>query len=431
MPRAKKVLKRKNQKAANARKNFKKKKEEKKVEIYDPADISKPIPLEYELWGVRKEGSQSIVTPCKIYDRRTRTDVKKIPEGQHEFEYYIHWDGEDRRMDQWIAFSELRFTGPKKEKKVEEDEHHKDHHDDVTKVRNFNEIQIGQYVMPTWYFSPFPVEYSRFSRLLFCEFCLEFFGHKSELERHCKKCTWTHPPGNEIYRSKETNIDVAMFEVDGKKEEKYTQNICYIAKLFLEHKTLSYNTHPFLFYVLCEITTRGCVMVGYFSKEKFSEHNYNLACICTLPCHQKKGFGKFLISMSYELSKLEGRSGSPETPISDLGQKAYNSYWQTKLIEVLSERKEPITINEMCQITSMTMENVTQTLKDLDILHYDNREGHHIAIPESLIKRYREKRAKLEENKERVYVRPVDPKKIRWYPFHAFEINKQARKKLE
>mmetsp|Transcript_14209 Transcript_14209/g.22647 ORF Transcript_14209/g.22647 Transcript_14209/m.22647 type:complete len:285 (+) Transcript_14209:871-1725(+) len=273
---------------------------------------------------------------------------------------------------------------------------------------------------------------NRYNKLVFCEFCLDFFGNQSELDRHSRKCTWTHPPGNEIYRSDETNISVAMFEVDGKKEEKYAQNICYIAKLFLEHKTLSFNTHPFLFYILCEITPRGCVMVGYFSKEKYSEFNFNLACICTLPCHQKKGFGKFLISMSYELSKIEGKSGSPETPISDLGQKAYNSYWQAKLIEVLSQSKqEQLSLKELCKITSMTLENVTQTLKDLDVLHYDNREGHHIAIPESLIKRYQEKRKKLEENRGRVYVRPADPNKIRWYPFHALEMNKQARKKAE
>mmetsp|Transcript_17397 Transcript_17397/g.35106 ORF Transcript_17397/g.35106 Transcript_17397/m.35106 type:complete len:432 (+) Transcript_17397:36-1331(+) len=429
MPRAKKVLKRKGQKAGGPRK---KKKEEKKVEIYDPKDITKPIPLDHSLWCEKKGASLTVVHPVKIVERRKRTDVKEIPEGQHAWEYYVHFEGMDRRMDMWVPYTQIRFEGPKNvEKTTSEDDHHKDHHDDVTKVRNFNEIQIGQYIMPTWYFSPFPAEYHRFKKLLFCEFCLSFFGHKSELDRHLKRCSWTHPPGNEIYRSKETNIEVAMFEVDGKKEEEYTQNICYIAKLFLEHKTLSFNTHPFLFYILCEVTPKGCVMVGYFSKEKYSEYNYNLACICTLPCHQKKGFGKFLISMSYELSKIEGRSGSPETPISDLGQQAYNSYWRAKIIEVLSERLEPVTINELCKITSMTQKNVIETLKALDILQYDNREGHHIAIPESIIKRYKEKKARLEANKDRVYVRPCDPRKLRWYPFHAREINKRERKKGE
>lgn len=54
-------------------------------------------------------------------------------------------------------------------------------------------------------------------------------------------------------------------------------------------------------YVLC--------FPRYFSKEKYSEEGHNLACILTLPAYQRKGYGKFLISMSYELSKLEGKVG--------------------------------------------------------------------------------------------------------------------------
>ncbi len=52
--------------------------------------------------------------------------------------------------------------------------------------------------------------------------------------------------------------------------------------------------------------------MGYFSKEKASEEGYNLACILTLPAYQRKGYGKFLISMSYELSKIEGKVGVKE-----------------------------------------------------------------------------------------------------------------------
>lgn len=53
-------------------------------------------------------------------------------------------------------------------------------------------------------------------------------------------------------------------------------------------------------------------MIGYFSKEKFSADDYNLACILTLPPYQRKGFGKFIIAFSYELSRVERKCGTPE-----------------------------------------------------------------------------------------------------------------------
>ena len=37
----------------------------------------------------------------------------------------------------------------------------------------------------------------------------------------------------------------------------YAQNLCLLAKLFLDHKTLYYDVDPFLFYVLCEKDAQG------------------------------------------------------------------------------------------------------------------------------------------------------------------------------
>lgn len=75
-----------------------------------------------------------------------------------------------------------------------------------------------------------------------------------------QKCNLMHPPGDEIYR-KDT---ISFFEIDGRKTKNYAQNLCLLAKLFLDHKTLYYDTDPFLFYV-CNLS----VFVGFFYESNF------------------------------------------------------------------------------------------------------------------------------------------------------------------
>lgn len=107
------------------------------------------------------------------------------------------------------------------------------------------------------------------------------------------KCLHRHPPGEEIYRLG----NISVFEVDGKRHKLYAQNLCLFAKLFLEHKSLYYDVEPFLFYIVTEVDSRGAHVVGYFSKEKDTPDDYNLACILTLPPHQRKGYGRFMIAL--------------------------------------------------------------------------------------------------------------------------------------
>ena len=62
-----------------------------------------------------------------------------------------------------------------------------------------------------------------------------------------------------------------MFEVDGNVSKIYCQNLCLLAKLFLDHKTLYYDVEPFLFYVLTFNDGEGCHLVGYFSKVRIAK----------------------------------------------------------------------------------------------------------------------------------------------------------------
>jgi len=65
-----------------------------------------------------------------------------------------------------------------------------------------------------------------------------------------------------------------------------------------------------------------------------------------LPHCQRKGYGKFLIEFSYELSKLERRKGTPERPLSDMGFRGYISFWAIRIIKYLLEQDEAY-LNEM------------------------------------------------------------------------------------
>ncbi|EMP30688.1 Histone acetyltransferase MYST4 [Chelonia mydas] len=152
-------------------------------------------------------------------------------------------------------------------------------------------IEFGKYEIQTWYSSPYPQEYARLSKLYLCEFCLKYMKSKNILLRHSKKCGWFHPPANEIYRRN----DLSVFEVDGNVSKIYCQNLCLLAKLFLDHKTLYYDVEPFLFYVLTKNDEKGCHLVGYFSKEKLCQQKYNVSCIMIMPQYQRQGFGRFLI----------------------------------------------------------------------------------------------------------------------------------------
>ncbi|XP_029136635.1 histone acetyltransferase KAT7 isoform X3 [Labrus bergylta] len=267
-------------------------------------------------------------------------------------------------------------------------------------------IVFGRYELDTWYHSPYPEEYARLGRLYMCEFCLKYMKSQTILRRHLAKCVWKHPPGDEIYRK--TNISV--FEVDGKKNKIYCQNLCLLAKLFLDHKTLYYDVEPFLFYVMTEADNTGCHLVGYFSKEKNSFLNYNVSCILTMPQYMRQGYGKMLIDFSYLLSKVEEKVGSPERPLSDLGLISYRSYWKEVLLRYLNNfQGKEISIKEISQETAVNPVDIVSTLQSLQMLKY--WKGKHLVLKrQDLIDDWKAKETKRGNGKT------IDPTALKWTP---------------
>ncbi|KAI9010315.1 acyl-CoA N-acyltransferase [Phycomyces nitens] len=237
----------------------------------------------------------------------------------------------------------------------------------IERARNIDKVLYGMYEIGAWYYSPYPSEFgASIDRLYICEHCLNYTNKEAQLKIHKLTCKKRRLPGKIIYQ----NGTLKIYEVDGREQKLFCQNLCLMAKLFVDHKTLYYDTEGFKFYVLTEQIKQSDIMVGYFSKEKLSYDNYNLACIMVLPTHQRKGYGRLLIELSYELSKKEGVVGSPEKPLSSLGALGYKSYWASTLITFLYGFCGQISISDISKKTCIHEEDIISTLTQLGLLTY-------------------------------------------------------------
>ena len=267
-------------------------------------------------------------------------------------------------------------------------------------------IDLGKYEIDVWYGSPYPEEYRYLPKLYICEFCLKYMNSSAVSSRHVQKCPLRHPPGNEIYRKG----NISFFEVDGHQNEIYCQNLCLLAKLFLDHKTLYFDVAPFLFYIMTEYDEDGFHILGYFSKEKNSFLNYNVSCILTLPPYQKQGYGKLLIDLSYLMTRLEGKVGSPEKPLSDMGLISYRSYWKLIILEYLCNYKgKEISIKDISQETGVNAYDIISTLQAMGMLKY--WKGKHLILTrQDILDDYRVNRRKKDS------FRRIDPSCLKWTP---------------
>ncbi|EPQ61148.1 hypothetical protein GLOTRDRAFT_113584 [Gloeophyllum trabeum ATCC 11539] len=293
-----------------------------------------------------------------------------------------------------------------------EEEYDIQHHRQITAKRNFEHVIFGHWKIKTWYFSPYPLvegseaeelalaasqdqripgvrrttvrSHGRTSDILagglgrahtsgekstlwVCDRCFKYMTEGSSWELHTKKCSWKSPPGRKVYQ-RGAHI---IWEVDGAKEKLYCQNLSLFGKLFIDIKTLYFDMENFMFYVLTDADSQRDHVLGFFSKEKVSYDDYNLACIVVLPPYQRKGYGMLLIEFSYELSRRAGKVGTPERPLSDLGLRSYLTYWVSVLIRFFratSHVTVRCTLADIAQATNLRVEDAAFALNECGLL---------------------------------------------------------------
>ncbi|RKP34005.1 acyl-CoA N-acyltransferase, partial [Dimargaris cristalligena] len=224
------------------------------------------------------------------------------------------------------------------------------------------------YQFTTWYIPTYPPEYQNLPCIYVCDKCLKYMKNAPTYRQHKSECTVTIPPGHELYRDHKLRI----YELDGKHHKLYCQNLCLFAKLFLDNKTVFYDIDRFVFYILAEVdicdgetTTR---LLGYFSKEKTSQENYNLACIVVLPPYQGQGYGNLLIELSYHLTLQSKGRGTPERPLSHQAQASFRKYWQRATLMALRElSQEYVSLATLSQMTGMVEDDLLTTLFSLGL----------------------------------------------------------------
>ncbi|EUC46617.1 hypothetical protein COCMIDRAFT_35729 [Bipolaris oryzae ATCC 44560] len=289
---------------------------------------------------------------------------------------------------------------------------------------NVLEVVLGSLLIKPWYPSFYPEELvgRRVERLYVCQWCFKYSKELVGFLGHLKACPLrnTPPPGINVY----TKDNYSLYEIDGEKNKLYAQNLSLFAKLFLDTKSVFYDVTTFLYYLLVahnptpsipntnleEETTPSGVgaqgqVVGFFSKEKMSWDNNNLACILVFPPWQKQGLGQLLMGASYEMSRREERLGGPEKPLSDLGRIAYNHYWSQTLARTLLScpSKKTLTVQELREKTYIVPEDIIATLQLMDVLEQKKKGGADAVINKAKV------RAWADKHKVDVKSCPVDP----------------------
>ena len=75
----------------------------------------------------------------------------------------------------------------------------------------------------------------------------------------------------------------------------------------------------------------------------------------------------YLVStfIGYLLSRCEGQVGSPEKPLSDLGQVTYSSYWRLTILKYFAQRVEEkkVSLRDISKSTGLSLSRFFRTVQ--------------------------------------------------------------------
>ncbi|PIO75333.1 MOZ/SAS family protein [Teladorsagia circumcincta] len=259
---------------------------------------------------LKKRSSDSNAKPSNPDEEKISQESDCPPTGENsngvdnQAEYFVHFDGQDRRLDQWITKEQFIELAPK-----------------------HNNGEVGG--------SDLRLRRKRRREIDEDLSTLEEVGARADHHRKANDCKRRNPPGEAIY----VEGDIKVYEVFGALEK---------------------------------VDSEGTHIAAMFSKEMYSANN--LACIMTLPCYQRKGYGNLMIQLSYEMSKRAKYPGTPERPFSDLGEISYKKYWLWVLLEFFDSaamrKVEDVTVDDLEALVGINKDDIKDVMEPIGLLSH-------------------------------------------------------------